>query len=366
MPGYTGGGTVKGNASLPVNPDGTFGLPPLVGGDIVQGKAAAAVEAATTTVKEAEAAFAEADAAMQDAESTLRDVERSIQSEQKKKADAVRRLNKTRSQFESRAVAAYIGGGEDATFEAVVSSEDFEEANRRLAYVGVVAQHDAELITSYLKARQAAGKALASLADDLDAAERRAAESSAARQGAFDVLEAAAADLLSAQGEVIVDLTKTVNGTPGVAAVGASTALAFPVAGPFNFIDSFGFARSGGRQHQGADIFSPMGTPLVAIEAGTVQSVGTNSLGGLKLWVYGDSGNRYYYAHLSSFAEGLTDGMRVEAGQLVGHNGDSGNAKGTPPHLHFEIHPSGYGNAANPYPLLSAIALSLPKTTPES
>lgn len=131
----------------------------------------------------------------------------------------------------------------------------------------------------------------------------------------------------------------------------------FPVRSEVEFIDSWGYPRMSGTAsahwHQGTDIFAPMGTPLVAAESGTLDRVGTAGLGGLRLWVKGDSGNHYYYAHLSAFAPGMTDGLRVNAGDVVGFVGDTGNAKGTSPHLHFEIHPGG-GDAVNPYPVLIA------------
>ena len=81
-----------------------------------------------------------------------------------------------------------------------------------------------------------------------------------------------------------------------------------------------------------------------------------------QLWVAGDSGNGYYYAHLSAFAPGIHDGQRVRAGELVGFVGDTGNARGTSPHLHFEIHPGGIG-PVNPYPLLRAAYGNRPKFT---
>lgn len=131
----------------------------------------------------------------------------------------------------------------------------------------------------------------------------------------------------------------------------------FPVQGEVEFIDSWGYPRMSGTAsahwHQGTDIFAPMGTPLVATESGVLDRVGTAGLGGMRLWLEGDSGNAYYYAHLIAFAPGMTDGVRVNAGDVVGFVGDTGNAKGTSPHLHFEIHPGG-GDAVNPYPLLIA------------
>ncbi|MCP4434304.1 MAG: peptidoglycan DD-metalloendopeptidase family protein [Actinomycetia bacterium] len=137
----------------------------------------------------------------------------------------------------------------------------------------------------------------------------------------------------------------------------------FPVQGEVEFIDSWGYPRMTGTAqahwHQGTDIFAPMGTPLVAAESGEVFKVGQVGLGGNRLWVRGDSGTEYYYAHLIAFAEGMVDGVRVNAGDVVGYVGDTGNAKGTPPHLHFQVHPNG-GDPVNPYPLLKATYGSRP------
>ena len=126
------------------------------------------------------------------------------------------------------------------------------------------------------------------------------------------------------------------------------------MADPHTFSSTFGAPRSGGRTHEGADIFAPRWTPLVAAERGVIDNVGTGTLGGTKLWVIGESGTQYYYAHLQAYAEGVTDGTLVEAGDVIGYTGDTGNAVGTPTHLHFEIHPGG-GDAIDPYPLLHAV-----------
>ena len=108
--------------------------------------------------------------------------------------------------------------------------------------------------------------------------------------------------------------------------------------------DSWGAPRSGGRSHEGVDMLAPMGTPIYAVVSGVI-NFKQNRLGGNAASLVGDNGNRYYYAHLSSY-EGAS--RRVTQGEVIGYNGDTGNATGTP-HLHFEIHPGG-GLAVNPTP----------------
>jgi peptidoglycan LD-endopeptidase LytH len=108
--------------------------------------------------------------------------------------------------------------------------------------------------------------------------------------------------------------------------------------------DSWGAPRSGGRSHEGVDMLAPMMTPIYAVVSGVV-NFRQNRLGGNAASLLGDNGNRYYYAHFASY-EGAS--RRVTQGDVIGYNGDTGNATGTP-HLHFEIHPGG-GLAVNPTP----------------
>ncbi len=125
-----------------------------------------------------------------------------------------------------------------------------------------------------------------------------------------------------------------------------------PIGAPNGFIDSFGFPRSGGRKHQGVDMFAVYGMPLYAVADGTITRVYNNRLGGLSINLVDGAGDRYYYAHLSSAA--VTAGQLVRAGEVIGANGNSGNARTTPPHLHWQYHPGG-GAAVNPSMLAAAL-----------
>jgi hypothetical protein len=143
--------------------------------------------------------------------------------------------------------------------------------------------------------------------------------------------------------------------------------LIFPVVGGATYIDDFGDARPGGT-HQGNDLMAARHTPAVAVEPGTVKFWTTSANAGCMLYLYGDSGTTYLYIHLNndltakndnrggcvagtSYAPGLKSGAHVAAGQLVGFVGDSGDANGISPHLHFEVHPNG-GAAVSPYKYL--------------
>ena len=127
----------------------------------------------------------------------------------------------------------------------------------------------------------------------------------------------------------------------------------FPVVGPAAFVDSFGAPRATVSWHHGDDLFAPAGAPVIAVAAGTLFSVGWNDIGGKRLWLRDRQGNEFYYAHLSAFSPIALEGAKVVAGEVLGYVGTTGDAAGTPAHLHFEIHPVsmlglGYDGAVNP------------------
>lgn len=124
-----------------------------------------------------------------------------------------------------------------------------------------------------------------------------------------------------------------------------------PVQGPVSFTDTWGSPRSGGRTHKGVDMFAAEGTPVVAVESGSVFFQG-DPLGGNAAYVQGHDGISYYYAHLRDYVGGARS---VSAGELIGHVGHTGDADGGAPHLHFEIRPGGPGApAVPPYPTVRA------------
>ena len=140
--------------------------------------------------------------------------------------------------------------------------------------------------------------------------------------------------------------------------------IVFPVLGPTSYIDDFGQPRPGG-PHQGIDVLAPKRALALAAEPGKIKFWTRSATAGCMLYLYGASGTTYYYIHLNNdrtkgndnrgkcvagtaYAKGLKNGAKVTAGQVVGYVGDSGDANGIHPHLHFELHPNG-GRAVDPY-----------------
>ena len=130
-----------------------------------------------------------------------------------------------------------------------------------------------------------------------------------------------------------------------------------PVAHPVRFVDTWGATRAAGRRHEGIDIFAPRGTPVVSTTRGFVTRVGTNRLGGQVVGVLGPGLEWHYYAHLDAFGP-IREGDMVQPGDVLGYVGDTGNARGTPPHLHYGLY--AFGGAINPFPLLRARPVETP------
>lgn len=132
----------------------------------------------------------------------------------------------------------------------------------------------------------------------------------------------------------------------------ANDTLLMPVQGAsvLHMTDTWLAPRPGGRQHKGQDIFAPRGTPVRSATEGVVIHVGENDLGGRVVFILGAGGRTYYYAHLDRHGEDLSVGDVVTANTVIGYVGNTGNARTTPPHLHFAIF--GTDGAIDPLPLL--------------
>ena len=146
---------------------------------------------------------------------------------------------------------------------------------------------------------------------------------------------------------------------PGVRPQLTAGGYVFPVYGPASFSDDFGAARADTGWHHGNDIFAPLGAPVLAVTDGSLFLVGWNTIGGNRFWLRDLQGNEFYYAHLSAFTPLARDGAQVKAGDVIGFVGATGDAAGTPTHLHFEVHPAallgmGYDGVIDPYPYLLA------------
>ncbi len=261
-----------------------------------------------------------------DAVTAAQEARSRIEGAQKSAAD---RYAAVRDRFSRRVAASYIAAGQPEL--RLRPGRDLSAEADRVVLPGVVTESDRSLADQYLAEREQVSEQLRTTIESETAATQ-------ALEGARQALAAAEAEASEAERQLAA--------TPATIA-----GFVFPVAGPTSFVSSYGYCRDGcSRSHQGNDLFARAGTPVVAVEDGWVEKVGTNRLGGLTVWTRGRSGYRYYYAHLRDWAP-LVAGQPILAGTVIGTVGDTGNAKGTSPHLHFEIHPGGT-SAIDPYPIL--------------
>ena len=239
---------------------------------------------------------------------------------------------------------AVMSDVEETREELALQQDEAEAAVTAFAALQVAAEEEVVLLGEIEKQRlidEAVQQELERQQRIRDEQERREREAASAAAAAATPAQAASTPS-AGSGSASAQVAATqVAATPAPANAGSG--LVCPVAGPRSYADTWGAARSGGRRHQGTDIMSPSGTPLVAMEAGRVE-FRSNKLGGLTLRLYGASGTRYYYAHLSRY-EGSN--RSVSAGDVVGYIGKTGNTSAN--HLHLQVHPGG-GRAVNPYP----------------
>ena len=235
--------------------------------------------------------------------------------------------------------------GEVSSMELLLESTSLDDFLTRYDFFSYIGNRDFQIFSEVKRLREEIGARQRQLEEKEAQQMQTLASVNAKRQAMEASLEEQQKYLDSLNKEILELLTQGLYyGTPRNTPIGS---FLFPVQGPCSFSNDWHAPRTG-HLHQGNDIFAAMGTPCVACVSGTVNH-GEGKNAGLYVRLEGDDGNVYYYMHLQRFeATG-----HVSAGTVIGYVGDTGNALGGPPHLHFEIHPGG-GPAINPYPILLA------------
>jgi murein DD-endopeptidase MepM/ murein hydrolase activator NlpD len=307
--------------------------------------------AASAGPSELEAARARANAAarrLSDASARLATLKAEIaELEQQAHANETR-LTGLETAVQEQAIHQFVHGGVQTTF---VLADDISRTVRANALARFVTVDVEDSRDEYRALREDLDAAHASLSQKREAAAAAIAELE--RQAASARAELRRLEQLEAERRAREEAARRAQArrSSSVRAVSTRTIIASgpwicPVQGPRAFSNDYGDPRSGGRRHQGIDILSPRGTPVVASVSGFVTHRSV-SLGGLSYYLRGNDGVTYFGTHMSGYgASG-----RVEAGTVIGYVGDTGNARGTP-HLHFEVHPGG-GAPVNPYPTLA-------------
>jgi murein DD-endopeptidase MepM/ murein hydrolase activator NlpD len=295
-------------------------------------------------LRSAQAAFKQATKAWLEAENKFHETERAVKNMSRdiarlraESADAAARL-------QARAIEAFQTGQASA-LAALLESGSITDLTDRLEFLGQMAQNDADLVvllqTDAERIRQGEDELRALLER-----RRQAAEDLTARHRELD-------QRVSALSQKVAELTKrlrdeqTILRVLGQHVLPGAPITRCPVHGFNSFVDSFGWPRSGGRTHQGIDLISAYGTPIIAVQSGYA-SAHPNYLGGNAVIVESSGGDYTYYAHLSRYG---TLGY-VSAGTIIGYVGATGDTN--TPHLHFEYHPRG-GSAIDPYAALNAV-----------
>jgi murein DD-endopeptidase MepM/ murein hydrolase activator NlpD len=267
-----------------------------------------------------------------------------------------------RTRAEELIAGAYMAGGTDMV-QVALEVDSIQDLLASQVLLDRAADNDLVSVTRLDAVRREMNR----LKDDLDVDQARVLELRAAAEANVvdldSLQQAAAAAYANARDKAADELAKYLaekkrreieeaSRRRGAAAgLPASATPGFQCPVPSgSFINDWGFGRSGGRTHKGTDVFAKKGTKILATDSGRV-SLRNNSLGGVTVWLTGDAGISYYFAHLDGYASGLSTGQRVSKGQVIGYVGNTGNARGTSPHLHIQMHPGG-GSPVNPFPTL--------------
>jgi murein DD-endopeptidase MepM/ murein hydrolase activator NlpD len=339
------------------------------------------VASAEAAVRSAQRQASAASKGLQAAEAALDDAEEDVVRGQAELAAARVALDQASAVVRTAAIREYTSG----RAASVLRSDDIAKISRTRAYLGVAngasTQQVDELrarasdlddrekalerrvkaqrskLAAFQRLESQLARSLDTLGDQLDAARKREAEAKAAAAAAQEAAEKVRLEALARAAEddrkrleaARNSESRAANARSGSGPLAAPVSKGpwvCPVQGGATFTNDYGFPRSGGRRHQGNDLFAPRGTPVVASVGGSYRR-SSNGLGGISYYLSGDDGNTYYGTHMSGY--GPVPPGRVGQGAVLGFVGNTGNARGTSPHLHFEIHPGG-GGAVNPFP----------------
>ncbi len=257
------------------------------------------------------------------------------------------RMRAIEARLNRRAVIAFTNGPA-STIDLLLSSGSFTDFADRLEFLGSMAQEDGDLVLEQRVSREE----LRRERDNLLGLEERQASVAEELGTIRATIDAQLERISDRVAELTAKYREEIAASKELVILGQSpnpdgSLQVCPVAGPNSFVDSFGWPRDG-HTHQGIDLISPYGTPVVAAHPGSVTHSSSSS-GGIQAYVYG-SGGYSFYAHLSGYSSASGS---VSAGTVIGYVGSTGNA-GSTNHLHFEWHPGG-GAAVNPYQMLLAV-----------
>ncbi len=283
--------------------------------------------------------------------------------------------------LKAKAIHAYKNNGDLSSLTYVAGIVDLEEQDRRQMYLGAVIEQDNRNLAEMSSAREDLAAREVELSAEKQKFEEASAGAEIEKRKVDDALATIAAEkarletekasqdkaraaaaakaLEDARREASAATEKRASsagagsssgggggrssgGGGGVAYGGSSC----PVAGGFTITSFWG----DGRNHRGLDMAAPVGTPTVAITSGTIARSGSGGGYGNMVYLAGDDGNSYLYAHHRSNA--VSTGQRVSAGQVIGYVGSTGQSSGN--HLHFEVHPGG-GGAVDAYPTVRGV-----------
>ena len=261
-------------------------------------------------------------------------------------SDREARLQSTAS---TRAAEIYKAGT-SATVEALLGADSLTDVVDNAQMLSQVSTHESSVFIDLARAKAELTKLNEELRVErshLTVAESGLADESKRLQAQFAEVKAEYERLTR---RMAPKTASTSSAAPSAPLLRSTDGMYCPVAGPTSFVDSWGAPRSG-HTHQGVDMMGSYGTPLAAVVSGTITYAAYDGSGGNMLFLSGSDGNAYWYMHNQENYVG--QGASVQAGEIIGTLGDTGNAAGTP-HLHFEYHPGG-GAAVNPYPLVAGI-----------